>query len=152
MNNLSLLSDALDDAQYLKELHYFIEEHKLPITSKDDLDEQIIVIEKYLGQDQFTQIHAKRKKANLGTGILALPVLFYCIFLFMSRYLGYFDVDLNVKSISQVIFADAIQYIWFVALYALAFIGLVAYFYKLNTQAKHTIRQVTQRLVQRTQP
>lgn len=151
MNNLSLLSDALDDAQYLKELHYFIEEHKLPIISKDDLDEQIIAIEQYLGQDHFIQLHAKRKKANIGTGILALPVLFYCIFLFMSRYMGFFNVDLNTATISQMIFADAIKYIWLVIAYALGFIALIAYFYKLNAQAKQQMHQVTQQLVKRTQ-
>lgn len=151
MNNLSLLSEVLDDAQHLKELHYFIEEHQLPIISKDDLDEQMMEIEKYLGQDQFTQTHAKRKKVNIGTGLLALPVLFYCIFLFMSRYMGYFNVDLNAGSISQAIFADAIKYIWFVALYALAFVALVAYFYKLNAQAKQQMHQVTQQLLMRIQ-
>lgn len=152
MNNFSLLSDSLDDAQHLKELHYFIEAHKLPIISKDNLDDQIVAIEQYLGQDQFTQTHAKRKKANIGTGILALPVLFYGIFLFMSRYLGYFDVDLNVTSVSQMILADIIKYSWFVILYVLAFVGLVAYFYKLNAQAKQQSHQVTQQLVMRIQP
>lgn len=149
MSNFQILSESLDNAEILKKLHYFIDDHRLPITSKDDLNDQIIEIEKYLGESEFRSLQGKRKLANLGTGLLALPVLIYCTFLFGSRYANNFGFNIDPTAVSHFLLMGVINYLWIVIIYAIVFIGLVAYFYKLNKQANVKIYSITYKLIRK---
>lgn len=149
MSNFNILAESLDNAERLKRLHYIIDANKLPIISKDDLNHQIVEVEKFLGENDFTELNKKRKTVNIWTGILALPVLFYCIFLFLSRYAGYWGIALDVAQLNETLLMGAIHYVWLVVLYAVIFFGLIAYFYKLNKQANQAIVVVCQKLFNR---
>ncbi|SPL69165.1 DUF6097 family protein [Acinetobacter stercoris] len=149
MNNFQILSESLDNAELLKKLHHAIDEHHLPINSKDDLNDQIIEIEKYLKENEFCNLLEKRKFVNLGTGVLALPVLIYCIFLFGSRYASNFGFNIDAAAVNHTLFIGIINYLWIVIIYALLFVGLVVYFYKLNKQANEKIYSITNKLFDR---
>ncbi|WP_312971162.1 DUF6097 family protein [Acinetobacter gerneri] len=115
-------------------LHKIIYRLSSPILSKDNLNDQIIEIEKYFGENEFSHLSAKRKLSNIGTGLLALPVLIYCLFLFGSRYAKNFGIDIDATVINHSLLVGVIDYLWIVIIYAILFVGLVIYFYKLNTQ------------------
>lgn len=146
MNNFQILSESLDNAELLKKLHHAIDQHRLPISSKDDLNDQVIEIEKYLGENEFRSLHEKRKLANWGTGLLALPVLIYCLFLFGSRYVNTFGFNIDAAAVNHSLLIGVIHYLWIVIIYALLFIGLVAYFYKLNKQTNKKIYSIANKL------
>ncbi|OTG85547.1 hypothetical protein B9T31_12210 [Acinetobacter sp. ANC 4558] len=146
MSNFQILSESLDNAELLKKLHHAIDEYRLPITSKDDLNSQIVEIEKYLGGNEFSNLNAKTKFANLGTGLLGLPVLIYCLFLFGSRYANSFGFNIDAAAFNHSLFMLVINYLWILIIYALLFIGLVAYFYKLNKQVKAKIYSIVNKL------
>ncbi|MCU4434745.1 hypothetical protein KTH93_04540 [Acinetobacter bereziniae] len=147
MSNFQILSETLDNAEILKKLHYVIDEHRLPITSKDDLNDQIIEIENYLGESEFRSLQEKRKLVNLSTGLLALPILIYSIFLFGSRYANNFGFNIDAAVINHSLLMWVINYLWVVIIYAFVFIGLVAYFYKLNKQINEKIYSITYQLI-----
>jgi len=149
MNSLRVLSESLDNAELLKNLHYIIDEHHLPIRSKDDLNDQIIEIEKYLGQSEFSHLNTKRKKANIGTGILALPILIYCLFLFGSRYANNFGFNINAAEFNHTLLMGVINYLWVVIIYALVFVSFIAYFYKLNKQTNEEMYSIANKLFSR---
>ena len=147
MSNFQILSETLDNAEILKKLHYVIDEHRLPITSKDDLNDQIIEIENYLGESEFRSLQEKRKLVNLSTGLLALPILIYSIFLFGSRYANNFGFNIDAAVSNHSLLMWVINYLWVVIIYAFVFIGLVAYFYKLNKQINEKIYSITYQLI-----
>ncbi|RKG31112.1 DUF6097 family protein [Acinetobacter tianfuensis] len=146
MNNFQILSESLDNAELLKKLHHAIDESRLPIISKDDLNDQTIEIEKYFKGDEFSNLHAKKKLANIGTGLLALPVLIYCLFLFGSRFANNFGFNINAAEFNHSLLMWVINYLWVVIIYALGFIGLVAYFYKLNKQTNEKMYSIANKL------
>ncbi|RZH04306.1 hypothetical protein EXE00_17695 [Acinetobacter pittii] len=50
MGNLTILGEALESAEILKNVQYHIKDNRLPISLKDDLNKQIIEVEKYFGE------------------------------------------------------------------------------------------------------
>lgn len=49
MGALRILGETLNNAEILKNMQYSIKDRRLPIALKEDLDEQVIEVEKYYG-------------------------------------------------------------------------------------------------------
>ncbi|MDX5628142.1 MULTISPECIES: DUF6097 family protein [unclassified Brenneria] len=135
MGYFKALSQSIDNAQRLKELHQYIERHNVPVTSKDDLSHQIIEIERYMGGSTYANLDKRKRVANIMTGILALPPLIFAFVLLFDRYQGYFGFGFDMGGTMKTIFLMTIEYLWAVILYAGVFAALVFYFYRLNSQA-----------------
>ncbi len=95
MGNLTILGEALESAEIMKNIQYHIKDNRLPISLKDDLNKQVIEVEKYFGEDDFEKLEIKKNKINIWTGVLAVPILIYCIALFLSRYVHNFGIKAN---------------------------------------------------------
>jgi len=148
MGNITTLTEMLDNAQLLKELHIVIAENQLDITSKDDLNAQIIEIDDYLGRNEYAQLLHKKNRVNIGTGILALPILLFCILLFAGKYSHYFSIGFDHQALLAQIFQLAFQNIGFILVYAILLFGLIIYFYRLNNQSKQAIQHTVALLMQ----
>ncbi|MEC5318055.1 DUF6097 family protein [Brenneria populi subsp. brevivirga] len=135
MGYFKTLSQTIDNAQRLKELHQYIERHNVPITSKDDLSHQIIEIERYLGGSRYANLNNKKRSANIISGILAFPLLIFSLLLLFDRYQGYFGFGFDMENTMKTLFLMIIEYQWAVILYAAAFAAMVFYFYRLNSQS-----------------
>lgn len=145
MGALRILGETLDNAEILKNMHYAIKDRRLPIALKEDLDEQVIEVEEYYGKEELRQLNSKKKKVNIWTGILAVPILLYCIFLFLSRYVHYFGINLDISNTNQMLFNGIIKHWWILVLYAVSFFGLIAYFYILNRKSENLIQKTLNR-------
>lgn len=86
MGNINILMESISNSQLLKEIHYILDENRLPIASKDELDSQVIELEKYLHGSEYSAINAKKNKVNIWTGVLALPILIASILLYLTKY------------------------------------------------------------------
>ncbi len=53
MGNLTILGEALESAEILKNVQYHIKDNRLPISLKDDLNKQVIEVEKYFFKISF---------------------------------------------------------------------------------------------------
>lgn len=104
MGALRILGETLNNAEILKNMQYSIKDRRLPIALKEDLDEQVIEVEKYYGGEELRQLSSKKNKVNIWTGILAVPILLYCIFLFLSRYVHYFGINVDISHTNQMLF------------------------------------------------
>ncbi|MBS6929113.1 MAG: hypothetical protein KH152_11625, partial [Finegoldia magna] len=62
MGNLTILGEALESAEILKNIQYHIKDNRLPISLKDDLNKQVIEVEKYFGEDDFEKPEIKKNK------------------------------------------------------------------------------------------
>jgi len=147
MGNLRILGETLEDAEILKDVQYHIKDKRLPISLKDDLNRQIVEVEKYFGKDEFKKLEVKKNRINIWTGILAVPILIYCIALFLSRYIHNFGINIDVDMMNHMLFDNVLKYVWLVILYAVAFFGLIGYFYLLNNQSKQLIEKNVEKLL-----
>ncbi|MDR2248610.1 DUF6097 family protein [Acinetobacter sp.] len=147
MGNLRILGETLENAEILKDVQYHIKDKRLPISLKDDLNKQVVEVEKFFGEDEFRKIELKKNKINVWTGVLAVPILIYCIALFLSRYIHNFGIDIDVDMMNHMLFDNIFKYIWIVILYAVAFFGLIGYFYLLNNQSKQLIEKNVDKLL-----
>jgi len=147
MGNLRILGESLENAEILKDVQYDIKDRRLPISLKDDLNKQVIEIEKYFGEDDFEKLEVKKNKINIWTGILAVPILIYCIALFLSRYLHNFGINIDVDMMNHMLFENIFKYIWAIILYAAVFFGLIFYFYLMNNQSKKLIEKNVEKLL-----
>lgn len=147
MGNLRILGETLENAEILKDVQYHIKDKRLPISLKDDLNKQVIEVEKYFGETEFEKLELKKNKINVWTGILAVPVLIYCVALFLSRYIHNFGINLDVDMMNHMLFDNVFKYIWVVILYAAVFFGLIGYFYLLNNQSKQLIEKNVEKLL-----
>lgn len=147
MGNLKILGETLENAEILKDVQYHIKDKRLPISLKDDLNKQVVEVEKYFGGTEFEKLELKKNKINVWTGILAVPVLIYCIALFFSRYAHNFGINIDVDMMNHMLFESVFKYIWVVILYAAVFFGLIGYFYLLNKQSKQLIEKNVERLL-----
>lgn len=147
MGNLRILGETLENAEILKDVQYHIKDKRLPISLKDDLNKQIVEVEKYFGETEFEKLELKKNKINVWTGILAVPVLIYCVALFLSRYIHNFGINLDVDMMNHMLFDNVFKYIWVVILYAAVFFGLIGYFYLLNNQSKQLIEKNVEKLL-----
>lgn len=147
MGNLRILGETLENAEILKDVQYHIKDKRLPISLKDDLNKQVVEVEKYFGETEFEKLELKKNKINVWTGILAVPVLIYCIALFLSRYIHNFGINLDVDMMNHMLFDNVFKYIWVVILYAAVFFGLIGYFYLLNNQSKQLIEKNVEKLL-----
>lgn len=147
MGNLRILGEILENAEILKDVQYHIKDKRLPISLKDDLNKQVIEVEKFFGEDEFRKIELKKNKINVWTGVLAVPILIYCIVLFLSRYIHNFGINIDVDMMNHMLFDNIFKYIWIVILYAVAFFGLIGYFYLLNNQSKQLIEKNVDKLL-----
>ncbi len=66
MGNLRILGESLENAEILKDVQYHIKDRRLPISLKDDLNKQVIEIEKYLVR--MTSRNSKLRKTKLTSG------------------------------------------------------------------------------------
>jgi len=147
MGNLRILGESLENAEILKDIQYHIKDRRLPISLKDDLNKQVIEIEKYFGEDNFEKLEVKKNKINIWTGVLAVPILIYCIALFLSRYVHNFGININVDMMNHMLFENILKYIWAIILYAAVFFGLIFYFYLMNNQSKKLIEKNVEKLL-----
>ncbi|MBE2163144.1 hypothetical protein IIQ44_17020 [Acinetobacter oleivorans] len=147
MGNLRILGESLENAEILKDVQYDIKDRRLPISLKDDLNKQVIEIEKYFGEDDFEKLEVKKNKINIWTGILAVPILIYCIALFLSRYVHNFGINIDVDMMNHMLFENIFKYIWAIILYAAVFFGLIFYFYLMNNQSKKLIEKNVEKLL-----
>lgn len=147
MGNLRILGETLENAEILKDVQYHIKDKRLPISLKDDLNKQVVEVEKYFGETEFEKLELKKNKINVWTGILAVPVLIYCVALFLSRYIHNFGINLDVDMMNHMLFDNVFKYIWVVILYAAVFFGLIGYFYLLNNQSKQLIEKNVEKLL-----
>lgn len=147
MGNLRILGETLESAEILKDVQYHIKDKRLPISLKDDLNKQVVEVEKYFGETEFEKLELKKNKINIWTGILAVPVLIYCVALFLSRYIHNFGINLDVDMMNHMLFDNVFKYIWAVILYAAVFFGLIGYFYLLNNQSKQLIEKNVEKLL-----
>ncbi|WP_151789934.1 DUF6097 family protein [Acinetobacter seifertii] len=147
MGNLRILGESLENAEILKDIQYHIKDRRLPISLKDDLNKQVIEIEKYFGDDDFEKLEVKKNKINIWTGILAVPILIYCIALFLSRYVHNFGINIDVDMMNHMLFENILKYIWAIILYAAVFSGLIFYFYLMNNQIKKLIEKNVEKLL-----
>lgn len=147
MGNLRILGESLENAEILKDVQYHIKDSRLPISLKDDLNKQVIEIEKYFGEDNFEKLEVKKNKINIWTGVLAVPILIYCIALFLSRYVHNFGINIDVDMMNHMLFENILKYIWAIILYAAVFGGLIFYFYLMNNQSKKLIEKNVEKLL-----
>lgn len=98
-----------------------------------------------MGEEELRQLSSKKKKVNIWTGILAVPILLYCIFLFLSRYVHYFGINVDISHTNQMLFNGIINYWWILVLYTVSFFGLIAYFYILNRKSENLIQKTLNR-------
>ncbi len=147
MGNLRILGESLENAEILKDVQYHIKDRILPISLKDDLNKQVIEIERYFGENNFEKLEVKKNKINIWTGVLAVPILIYCIALFLSRYVHNFGINIDVDMMNHMLFENILKYIWAIILYAAVFFGLIFYFYLMNNQSKKLIEKNVEKLL-----
>ncbi|WP_258305649.1 DUF6097 family protein [Pectobacterium parmentieri] len=150
MGYSNILGKVLDNAQRLKEVHYHIEHHHIPVTSKDDLSQQIIEIERYLGDSSYTSLNTRKHRINILSAILALPVLLFCFIFVPDRYLKYFNIEYDIDGMAQSVFLFLIEHMWMAIAYGASFFGLIFYFYYLNHRAENEAEKVIQAFIART--
>ncbi|MDU4697555.1 MAG: DUF6097 family protein [Paenibacillus sp.] len=94
MNAGRALLKTLEFSQELNLLHKYIKHNELPVPLSDSFDQQVMLIEQYLGGNDFQSIHKKMKRVNLLSGLFALPVLLVVAAAFI--YGSYIDRDYDV--------------------------------------------------------
>ena len=70
MGNLTILGEALESAEILKTFNIILKDNRLPISLKDDLNKQVIEVEKYFGEDDFEKLEIKKIKLIYGQEFL----------------------------------------------------------------------------------
>lgn len=150
MGYFGMMGTMVVNAQQLKELHYHIEDRRIPVTLKDDLAAQIKEIERYLGRTDFSTANRKRQTVNILGGVMALPLLAYPLLLVLNRFLGHLGMDIHLEQINRTLMAMMIAYWPALVLYSALVIALVGCYYWLSHLTVKAIEHVIQQFMLRT--
>lgn len=69
------VGDVLHFSEQLDILHKHISLNELPVKKRDTFDEQCILLEEYLGEDNYKRVYKKMRTLNILSGIMAFPIL-----------------------------------------------------------------------------
>jgi hypothetical protein len=87
------VGDVLHFSEQLDILHKHITLNELPVKKRDTFDEQCILLEEYLGEDNYKRVYKKMRTLNILSGIMAFPILLLIIGVIVYSKLNK-DVDI----------------------------------------------------------
>ena len=73
------VGNVMHFSQQLDVLHKHISAQELPVEKRDSFDEQVILLEAYLGEDHFRKAYQTKRTLNLLSGVMAFPILLLII-------------------------------------------------------------------------
>lgn len=136
MGIITAFAKSADNRQLLRLLHQQIEKQDVPIECRDELDRQLTDIAVYMNNDEYPALATRRRRINILTGILALPVLFYTLLLFSQKIINWFSLDIDISYLALTILDLSLTYIWAIFIYAFILFGTIFYFYVLQKQTE----------------
>lgn len=69
------VGNVLHFSEQLDILHKHISFNELPVKKRDAFDEQCILLEEYLGEDNYKNVYKRMRTLNILSGVMAFPVL-----------------------------------------------------------------------------
>ncbi|WP_413482680.1 DUF6097 family protein [Morganella psychrotolerans] len=136
MGIITAFAKSTDNSQLLHLLHLQIEEQDVPVARHDDLDSQLTDLAVYMNNDEYPALTRRRRRVNILTGILALPVLFYTLLLFSQKIINWFSPDIDISYLALTILDLSLTYIWAIFIYAFILFGTIFYCYILQKQTE----------------
>ena len=136
MGIITAFAKSTDNSRLLRLLHQQIEEQDVPVTRHDDLDRQLTDIAVYMNNDEYPALARRRRRVNILTGALALPVLLYSLLLFSQKIINWFTPDIDISYLALTILDLSLTYIWAIFIYAFILFGAIFYFYVLQKQTE----------------
>lgn len=73
------VGNVLHFSEQLDILHKHISINELPVKKRDTFDEQCILLEEYLGEDNYKNVYKKMRTLNILSGVMAFPILLLII-------------------------------------------------------------------------
>ncbi|GLB23941.1 hypothetical protein LXJ15735_01820 [Lacrimispora xylanolytica] len=73
------VGNVLHFSEQLDILHKHISFNELPVKKRDAFDEQCILLEEYLGEDNYKNVYKRMRTLNILSGVMAFPVLLLII-------------------------------------------------------------------------
>ncbi|EJD6110939.1 DUF6097 family protein [Morganella morganii] len=136
MGIITAFAKSIDNSQLLRLLHQQIEKQDAPVACRDDLDDQLTDIAAYMHDEHYPALAKRRKKVNMLTGLLALPVLLFSLLLFSQKIIDALSLNIDIRYLSLTLLDYSLTYIWAVFIYAAVLFGTIFYFYFLQKQTE----------------
>lgn len=136
MGIITAFAKSIDNSQLLRLLHQQIEKQDAPVACCDDLDDQLTDIAAYMHDEDYPALAKRRKKVNMLTGLLALPVLLFSLLLFSQKIIDALSLNIDISYLSLTLLDYSLTYIWAVFIYAAVLFGTIFYFYFLQKQTE----------------
>jgi len=112
------VGNVLHFSEQLDILHKHISLNELPVKKRDSFDEQCILLEEYLGEDNYKSVYKKMRTLNILSGIMAFPILLLIVGVIVYSKLN--------KEVNIFAFILENTYIWIGAGVLLAMILIVS--------------------------
>ena len=90
----------------------------------------------YMHDEHYPALAKRRKKVNMLTGLLALPVLLFSLLLFSQKIIDALSLNIDISYLSLTLLDYSLTYIWAVFIYAAVLFGTIFYFYFLQKQTE----------------
>lgn len=100
MGIITAFAKSIDNSQLLRLLHQQIEKQDAPVACRDDLDDQLTDIAAYMHDEHYPALAKRRKKVNMLTGLLALPVLLFSLLLFSQKIIDALSLNIDISYLS----------------------------------------------------
>lgn len=134
MGMITALGKSIENAQLLRLLHQEITNNNAAIECRDDLNDQLTDIAQYMKDTQYLSLAQKKRRVNLLSGLLALPVFFFCLLLFSTRLDKWFGT--NISHFSDIVLESIVTNYWLIIIYGILLIGCILYFYLLQKKSE----------------
>lgn len=152
LGNIKSLGTVLDNAEVLKEVHRRIEQQRVPVASRDDIGPQLVELDRYMGTAAFTGLHARANKANLWSGVVALPILFYGLLLAFHSIVRKLGVGVDSAALLQAVNLWLIDNLLLVGAWAILVAGVIFYFKWLNGKVEQAKLALVDAFFEKTEP
>ncbi|MFG0223863.1 DUF6097 family protein [Providencia stuartii] len=135
MGIITALGKSIENSQLLRLLHQEIERNDVKLDCRDDLNDQLLDIARYMSDDEYLSVVKIKRRVNILSGITALPVLILAILLFSTRLDKWFST--NISYISDTVFDFFVTNYWLTIFYCFLMFLPIFYFYFLQKNLKN---------------
>lgn len=147
MGIITALGKSIENSQLLRLLHQEIERNDVKLDCRDDLNDQLLDIARYMSDDEYLSVVKIKRKVNILSGIMALPVLILAILLFSTRLDKWFST--NISYISDTVFDFFVTNYWLTIFYCFLMFLPIFYFYFYKKNLKKLAGRLVDKFISR---
>lgn len=147
MGIITALGKSIENSQLLRLLHQEIERNDVKLDCRDDLNDQLLDIARYMSDDEYLSVVKIKRRVNILSGITALPVLILAILLFSTRLDKWFST--NISYISDTVFDFFVTNYWLTIFYCFLMFLPIFYFYFLQKKSEKLAGRLVDKFISR---